>query len=79
VVNTPWRREADREKLADQMGVNILGAPAHVLLLEATDELADRGSDFSLGLHGGLTSWDKSGRANSDSGLKTQLLVRQTR
>ena len=76
-VRTPL--EADHEQIADQMGVNILGAPAHVFLFEAADPFADGGFDFSLCFHGGLTSWGRGGRATGDSGLKTRLFVRQTR
>jgi hypothetical protein len=61
------------------MGVDILGAPAHVLLLEATDISAGLGVHLSRCSREGLTIWGRSRRANGDSGLKTRLLVRQTR
>jgi hypothetical protein len=34
------------------MGVDVLGPPAHVILLEAADSFADGGFDLSLGSHG---------------------------
>ena len=43
--------EPDDDEIAEQVGVNVLGASAPVFLLEATDPFADRGLDFSLGLH----------------------------
>ena len=46
--------KADHEEIAEQVGVNVLGSPAHVVLLEATDSFANGGFDFSLGLHGNL-------------------------
>ena len=46
--------EADHEEIADQVGVNVLGAAAHVFLLEAADPFADGGFDFSLRLHANL-------------------------
>ena len=44
--------EADGEEIAEQVGVDVPGAPAHAILLEATDSLADGSFDFSLGSHG---------------------------
>ena len=49
-VKTPWRRTT--RKIPEQVGVDVLGAPAHVILLEATDSLADGSFDLSLGSHG---------------------------
>ena len=46
--------EADHEQIADQMGVNILGSPAHILLFETADPFADGGFDFALCSHGNL-------------------------
>ena len=43
--------ESDDEKIADQIGVNILGPATHVLLFEARDSFAHGGFDFSLSLH----------------------------
>ena len=34
------------------MGVDVLGASAHIVPLEATHSLADGGFDLSLGFHG---------------------------
>src|SRR5450755_2835226 len=48
-VNKPL--QPDDEEIAEQVGVNILGATASVLLFKATDPLADGGLDFSLGFH----------------------------
>jgi hypothetical protein len=44
--------QADHEQVAEQMGVDVLGSPAHEILLEATDSVANRGFDFTLRLHG---------------------------
>ena len=46
--------EADHEQIADQVGVDVLGSPAHVFLLEAADPFADGGFDFSLRFHSDL-------------------------
>ena len=46
--------EADHEKVADQVGVNVLGPPAHVFLFKARHPFADGGFDFSLCFHGDL-------------------------
>ena len=40
--------KAHDEQIADQVGVDVFGSPAHVFLLEATDPVADGGFDFSL-------------------------------
>ncbi len=46
--------EAHQQEIAKQVGVNVLGSAAHVLLLEASDRFTDGGLDLSLRLHGGL-------------------------
>jgi hypothetical protein len=46
--------EADHEEVDDRVGVDVLGPPAHVLLLEARDPLADGGLDLPLRFHGDL-------------------------
>jgi hypothetical protein len=38
------------EEVADQVGVDVLWPPPHVLLLESTDRLADGGFDLALRL-----------------------------
>ena len=43
--------EADDEQIADQVGADVLGSPAHVVLLEAADPFANGGFDFSLRFH----------------------------
>src|SRR5580693_10732832 len=43
--------QADNDEIAVQIGVNILGATASVLLFKASDPLTDGGLDFSLGFH----------------------------
>jgi len=43
--------EADHEQITDQMGLNVLGAPAHEFLFKATDPLGNGGFDFALGFH----------------------------
>ena len=48
--------KADDEEITEQVGANVLRAPAHVILLKATDSLADGGFDFSLGFRGNLRS-----------------------
>ena len=54
----PGRRqhalEADHEEVTDQVGVDVLGAAAHVILFKARDPFADVGFDFSLCFHGDL-------------------------
>jgi hypothetical protein len=44
--------ETHDEEIPQQMGVDVLGPPAHVILLEAADSFADGGFDLSLGSHG---------------------------
>ena len=39
--------QADHEEIAQQMGVNVLRAPAHVVLLKTTDSLRNSGFHFS--------------------------------
>src|SRR5262249_20202319 len=46
--------EANHEEIAEQVGADVLGPAAHVILLEAGDALGDGGFDFSLRLHGKL-------------------------
>jgi len=46
--------KTDHEKVPDQVGVDILGPAAHVLLLKATEPVADGGFDFSSGSHRNL-------------------------
>ena len=43
--------KANHEQITDQVGLDILGATAHVFLLKTRDPLADRGFDFSLRFH----------------------------
>jgi hypothetical protein len=43
--------KANHEEILEQVGLNVLGSPAHVILFEATDPRADGGFDFSLALH----------------------------
>ena len=44
--------KSDDEEIAEQMGVDVLGASAHVILLEAANRLADGGFDLSRVLTG---------------------------
>jgi hypothetical protein len=44
-------READRDEVADEVRVNVLGPSAHVVLFEAVDRLADGGFELTLGFH----------------------------
>jgi hypothetical protein len=46
--------EPDHKQVADQVGPDILGSPAHVILFEAADSFADGGFDFTLGFRGNL-------------------------
>jgi hypothetical protein len=46
--------EADHEQVADEMGADILGSPAHLVLLKVADAFADSGFDFTLGFHDDL-------------------------
>jgi hypothetical protein len=48
--------EANHEKIAEQVDVDVLGAPADVILLEATDSLADGSFDLTPGSHGNLST-----------------------
>ena len=43
--------KADHEEITEQVGVNVLGAPAHVILLKATHCFTNGGFDFSLCFH----------------------------
>jgi hypothetical protein len=43
--------EPDDDEIAEQVGVNVLGASAPVFLLKATDLFADGGLDLSLSFH----------------------------
>ena len=43
--------QSNQQQITEQMGLDILGATAHVFLLEARDPLADCGFDFSLRFH----------------------------
>ena len=47
-------QEADYEEVAEQVGMDVLGSPAHVLLLEAAHAVANGGLDFSLRFHSDL-------------------------
>jgi hypothetical protein len=40
------------EEIPQQVGVDVLGATPHVILLEAADPFADGSLDLSLGSHG---------------------------
>jgi hypothetical protein len=42
--------EPDHEKITEQVGVDLLRTPAHVILLKAADALADGGFDLALRL-----------------------------
>jgi hypothetical protein len=44
--------KADHEEITQQMGANILGSPAHVVLFEATDSFTNSGFDFSQRFQG---------------------------
>jgi hypothetical protein len=43
--------QTDHEEIPEQVGIDVLGPPAHVVLLEAADSFTNRGFDFSLRLH----------------------------
>ena len=43
--------QADHEEVAEQVGANVLGPPAHVVLLETRDPRTDGGFDLSDGFH----------------------------
>jgi hypothetical protein len=45
--------QTDHKHIADQVRANILGSAAHVVLLEASDSLANSGFNFALGFHDG--------------------------
>jgi hypothetical protein len=44
--------ETNDEEIPQQVGVDVLGASAHVILLEVTDPLANGSFDLSVGFHG---------------------------
>ena len=46
--------EADHEQITDQVGVDVLGAAAHVILFEVAHPFANGGFDFALGFHATL-------------------------
>src|SRR5947208_282763 len=46
--------EANDEEIADQVGVNELGSPSHVVLFEAANSFTDGGFDFSERFHSNL-------------------------
>ena len=46
--------ETHDQEIAEQVGVNVLGAPTHVILLEATDSFTNGGFDLSLCSHGNI-------------------------
>ena len=43
--------KAHHEQITEQVGMNVLRAAAHVILLKATDSFADCGFKFTLRLH----------------------------
>ena len=49
-VKTPLK--PNDEEIADQVGINVLGTTAHVILLEAADPFTNGGFDLALGFHG---------------------------
>jgi len=49
--------QADHEEISEQVGVNILGSAAHILLLEARYGFTNGGFDFSMGFHVTLGVW----------------------
>ena len=45
---------SNSEEIADEMGVNALGSPSHIVLFEAADPFADSGFDFAERFHSDL-------------------------
>jgi hypothetical protein len=43
--------KADHQEDVDQVRVDVLGSPAHVILFKATDSFANRGFNLSLSFH----------------------------
>ena len=43
--------EADDEEITEQVGVNVLGTPAHIVLLKATNSFANSSFEFSQCSH----------------------------
>src|SRR5713226_7900722 len=43
--------KADHQEVAEQVRVDVFGSPAHVILLKATDSLANGSFDFALSFH----------------------------
>jgi len=71
--------EANQDQVADQMGVDLLGTAAHILLFEAVDPLADSGFDLALCLHAHLkrvaTVPVRQTRSASTSPSKTLIIM----
>jgi len=59
--------KADHEEFTQQVGVNVLGSPAHVVLLKLTDSFTNSGFEFSQGLHSDSESTHQRG------GLRTKV------
>ena len=53
--------QTNHEQIAEQVGMDVLGATAHVILLKATDSLANGGFEFSLRLHSDSSSTHQGG------------------
>jgi hypothetical protein len=44
--------KADHEEITEQVRVNVLGPPAHVILLKVTNSFTNSGFEFSTCSHG---------------------------
>jgi hypothetical protein len=74
-------RQADHDQMIEHVGLNVLGSPAHVVLLEATDPLADGGFDFSLRFQSNLNrlanwvvSWENN-RTSSQAQVTEPVIL----
>ena len=45
------RSNEDHQNIIDQVGANVLGTAAHVVLLKAANPFTDGGFDFTLCFH----------------------------
>ena len=62
--------KADDEEIAEQVGVNVLRSPAHIVLLKATNSFTNGGFDFSLGFMATQPSGD-----GGVGGIQAKVLI----
>jgi hypothetical protein len=67
--------QADDEEIAEKVSVNVLGSAAHVILLEATDPLANGGFDLSVGFHGNVSLGSHGNRLEPKDGCQSRAVA----